>query len=363
MSGPSEDDSKQYEPTERKLEQLRKKGNLPRSTDVYTACAYAGFLLALLAAGWSSVQRIGGSGQAMLEHADQVAVSALTEMNAPVLGALIWQVVQGTLVILIVPFALVLGTIVVQRGMVFSPQKLAPDLSRISPVKNAKNKYGRSGLFEFAKSFVKLSAFSIGLAVYLASNFSDIASLSLLGVGTAVAEMGASLIEFVWLAVILSAGIGVVDLIWQLAEHRRRNMMSHKEIQDEAKEAEGDPYLKGRRRALAREIANKTMMKDMQTADVVIVNPTHYAVALKWDPGKPAAPVCVAKGVDLVAARMRDVAREHSVPIRRDPPTARALYASVDIGDEIDPLHYRAVAAAIRFSQDVRRKQQASYGG
>lgn len=160
---------------------------------------------------------------------------------------------------------------------------------------------------------------------------------------------------------LISVVIGVVDYAWQHAEHLRTNRMSHKELTDEAKEAEGDPYLKQRRRQKGYDIATNRMMADVPSASVVIVNPSHYAVALRWDRARGGAPVCVAKGTDEVAARIRRVAAEAGVPIHRDPPTARALFATVRIGDEIAPDLYRPVAAAIRFAEDMRRKARRSW--
>jgi flagellar biosynthetic protein FlhB len=129
---------------------------------------------------------------------------------------------------------------------------------------------------------------------------------------------------------------------------------------DEQKESEGDPHFKGQRRQRGIGIAMNQMLADVAKADVVIVNPTHYAVALSWNRGSTRAPVCVAKGTDEIAARIREMAAEHAVPIRRDPPTARALYASVEIGEEIGREHFRAVAAAIRFAEGLRRKARGA---
>ena len=138
--------------------------------------------------------------------------------------------------------------------------------------------------------------------------------------------------------------------------------MSRKEMTDEAKEQEGDPHVKQQRRQKGYEIAMNQMLADVPDADVVVVNPTHYAVALKWDRLQGGAPICVAKGVDDIAARIRETANENNVPIHRDPPTARALYATVDIGEQILPEHYRAVAASIRFAEKMRAKMRHQFG-
>lgn len=134
--------------------------------------------------------------------------------------------------------------------------------------------------------------------------------------------------------------------------------MSHKEIRDEHKEAEGDPHLKQSRRQKAREIAMQQMLSQVPSADVILVNPNHYAIALQWSRAPGSAPTCVAKGVDEIAARIRASGLEHSIPIRSDPPVARALFATCEIGHEIDPDFYAPVAAAIQFADELRRKSR-----
>jgi flagellar biosynthetic protein FlhB len=148
--------------------------------------------------------------------------------------------------------------------------------------------------------------------------------------------------------------VGVVDLVWQRLHHLSRNRMSRKELEDEMRESEGDPMLKGQRRQAGIAIAMNQAAAAVPKADVVIVNPTHFAVALAWDRGGGRAPVCVAKGVDEVALRIRTLAAEAGVPVRSDPPTARALHAAVDVGQEVPSAHFRAVAAAIRFADRIR---------
>ncbi len=153
--------------------------------------------------------------------------------------------------------------------------------------------------------------------------------------------------------------IAFIDFAWQRHDHLRRLRMSYQEIRDEAKETEGDPQLKARRRQRAVEVSKRQMMADVPKADVEIVNPVHVAVALKWSRKKGTAPVCVAKGVDEIALKIREIAGENGVPLHRDVACARALYEIVEIGDEIPPEHYRAVAAAIRFAEAMRRKARA----
>ena len=174
--------------------------------------------------------------------------------------------------------------------------------------------------------------------------------------GPLAALMAREVQRFLILFLAVSVAFGLADYLWQKLEFARRHRMTRKELTDEMKESEGDPHFKADRRRRAQEIATNRMLADVPKADVVIVNPTHYAVALAWARGKDAAPRCVAKGVDEIAARIRERAQENGVPVRRDPPTARALFATVEIGREIRPEHYAAVAAAIRFSDAMRKK-------
>jgi flagellar biosynthetic protein FlhB len=147
--------------------------------------------------------------------------------------------------------------------------------------------------------------------------------------------------------------------MWQRAHFRKRMMMTRQDLKDDMKQTEGDPQVKQQRRQRAMEIAMNNMMVDAAEAAVIVVNPTHYAIALKWDRESLKAPICVAKGVDEIAARIRQIANENAIPIKSDPPTARALHATVDIGDEIGKEHYQAVAAAIRFAEAIRQKARS----
>jgi flagellar biosynthetic protein FlhB len=361
MAEKPEDEDKTHEPTQKRLDDARRKGEVPRSADLSTAVAYGGILVAAATAGGWSVQRMGEAGTVLLGQADRLApLMARAEGTAP-MGGLLWRVAEAAAPLLGLPAVLVILGLIAQRALVFAPTKLEPKLSRISPVDNAKQKFGRSGLFEFAKSFVKLVVISAILAWYLRLRLEEIVASLTLSPGLVAAMLGRLSLEFLGIVTLLALGIGAIDMVFQVADHRRRQRMSHKELKDETKESEGDPHLKQRRRSRAQEIAHNQMLSDVPEASVVVVNPEHYAVALSWDPARPGAPVCVAKGVDEIAARIREIAAEAGVPIHRDPPTARALHATVDVGEEIRPEHYRPVAAAIRFADEMRRKARARH--
>lgn len=359
--GEDESGEKSHEPSERKLQEARRKGEVPRSTDIGAAAAYAGLLLAAVAGGAWSVEATGTALSALVAQADRLAPLFFEGQPAAPLAALLAALVPPFALWFGLPALAVLSAVIAQRAFTVTPDKLLPKPSRLSLVSNAKNKFGRNGLFEFAKSFAKLVVISAVLAVFLAARLDVILVSIMTAPAPASAAMGRLMVEFLALIAVVAGAIGALDHLWQHAEHRRRHRMSHKELRDEAKEAEGDPWLKQERRMRAEAIASNRMLADVPGADVVIVNPTHYAVALKWSRAPGAAPAVVARGTDEIARRIRETAEEHGVPIYRDPPTARALFADVALEHEVPPEHYRAVAAAIRFAEGMRRRAQRGW--
>jgi flagellar biosynthesis protein FlhB len=344
---------KPYEATPRKLQQARDKGEFARSKDLHGGVAFLGFLAVALAMGGVIFNQAGeilaallaGAGEASARGADLAFVTAaLIELVGPVL------------LLLGIPALFVVAAVTVEQGWVFAPQKVAPKLNRISPIGNAKQKFGRSGLFEFAKSAAKLLIVSACFALFARSRLPDFAATMGLETRAVAHEIVAHSLDFLVLVGCLAVLFAVIDVLWQQADHLRKQRMSRKELVDEMKESEGDPAMKQQRRQRGYDLANNRMIADVPTADVVIVNPLHYAVALKWERTSGGAPVCVAKGMDEVALRIRTAAMEAGVPIRHDPPTARALHAAVKVGQEIHPDQYRPVAAAIRFADAMRRR-------
>jgi len=356
MSGGDDDSDKSFEPTAQKLQKAREKGEVAKSTDLSVAAAYLGLVVALYVSGSGMVEGFGTVLISLLDQPDRLAQQMFTGAASAPVGGILMALVIPILPIFILPFGAVLLSILAQRALVFAPSKLEPKMSKISIISNAKNKFGRAGLFEFLKSFVKLVLYSICLGVYLSYRLPEMIASSGTGAFSVVAMLAQLGVEFLIIALLLALPVGVVDAVFQHAEHIRKNMMSRQEIQDEVKDSEGDPHVKGQRRQKGQQIAMGQMMADVPKADVVIVNPTHYAVALQWSREKGSAPKCVAKGVDEVAAAIRRVANEHAVPIHSDPPTARALHATIEIGEEIMEEHYAPVAAAIRFAEAMRQR-------
>ncbi|MGL4309495.1 MAG: EscU/YscU/HrcU family type III secretion system export apparatus switch protein [Paracoccaceae bacterium] len=353
MSG--EDDDKQFEASPKRLEDARRKGEVPRSADLTSAAALGGFVLAVATFGPTAIRQAGDILSAMLSRADDLARAAASGGPSALAGAAS-GLAMAFAPFFLLPAACAIAALIAQRAVVFAPSKLAPKGSRLSPLAAAKQKFGRDGLFEFGKSSLKLVITGTVLWIFFRRTLPELLDSAAYQAGPASALLGRVLTEFLWLVLIFSTIVGCADFLWQWRAHLRRNRMSRQEIIDEHKEAEGDPHIKQHRRALAVEIATNRMLADVPKADVVIVNPTHYAVALRWQRAERSPPVLVAKGTDALAARIREAAALAGVPIRSDPPTARAIHATVEVGAPIAPEHYRAVAAAIRFAEAMRKR-------
>lgn len=356
MSGEDDENTdKEHDPSPQKLIEARKKGDIPRSQDLLMAAAIAGLLLALFTMGGWAVQQAGTTGMVLLDQADRLSRLMTTGATGPI-GGLLIAFAGPPLLLLLVPPTVVLVVVIAMRSFLVTPEHLMPKLSRISPIATAKHKFGPEGLMEFAKSTAKLCIVSIILYVFLTSRLEDILATVYLSPALSTMVLSRLTLEFLFILLLVAVALGGVDYLWQVRLHHNRNRMSRKELMDEFKESEGDPYLKSARRQRAQDVATNRMLSDVATADVVVVNPTHYAVALRWDRAKGGAPVCVAKGVDEIAAVIRARAAEHGIPLHSDPPTARAIFATVELGREVRIEHYRAVAAAIRFADAMRKK-------
>lgn len=356
MSGaaPDDDTEKPHDPSPRRLEEARKKGEVPRSLDLAAAAVYGAMLITGLALGAQSVHLSGETLMVLLDQADDISTMLLEGGGLNGTLGIAGRLSAALAPWFLIPAVAALAVFIAQRAVVFAPTKLSPKLSRISPVSNFKNKFGRNGLFEFFKSLVKLVVFSIVMALFLWAELPRLLSSIYLSPAGAAALLGHLTLRFLIAVFLVAVIIGGIDFLWQRSEHLRKHRMSHQELKEESKQTEGDPHMKQERRQRGYDIATNRMLADVPKADVVIVNPEHYAVALTWSRKPGAAPVCVAKGTDEIAARIRNAASEAGVPIRRDPPTARLLHATVEIGEEIQPDHYAAVAAAIRFAERMR---------
>ncbi|MDQ2065292.1 flagellar type III secretion system protein FlhB [Xinfangfangia sp. CPCC 101601] len=354
-AGTEDEGEKEYDPSERKLSRAREEGDVLRSEDLQAAAGLAGLVLGLILMGGWAVTTAGQAGMQLLAQPDRLA-GLVGKGAMPQLGGIILQMVAPFVGILLTSAGGVVLWLLASRSLIFTPTKLSFKTSRISIVSHAKQKFGRSGMVEFAKRFAKMMAVAALLSWFLQRSLPEVIMASWLEPGLFARLMAEEVQRFLILFFVISTCFGLADYLWQRLEFARRNRMTRKELLDEMKESEGDPHLRADRRRRAQEIATRQMLAEVPKADVVIVNPTHYAVALSWARGKDAAPRCVAKGCDEIAVRIRARAQENGVPIRRDPPTARAIFATVELGRQIKREHYAAVAAAIRFAEAMRKK-------
>jgi len=241
-----------------------------------------------------------------------------------------------------------LGIRLVTTRFGLSLKKLAPDLKRLNPLSKLRE-LPKQNLPSLMQAVVLLPLFLWAVYVIARDKLEGFLALPLQSVSAACAFIGASLMELFWKAAGVFLLFGVVDLFRQMRRHQQDLRMSKQEIKEEMKEVEGNPQMKGRIRRLQRDRARRQMMKEVPTATAVIVNPTHFAVAIRYQMESMAAPLVVAKGKNYLAQRIRQKAIEHQVPIIENPPLAQALYKMVEVGQEIPPHLYRAVAEILAY--------------
>ncbi|SMO74160.1 flagellar type III secretion system protein FlhB [Paracoccus laeviglucosivorans] len=356
-----QEEDKQFEASEQKLRRAREQGDIPRSVELSSAMMYLGLWMALpLAAAWALPDWVAMAARAM-------GAEPWPDGRGRSVMDIAWGLSGfaslATLVFVAIMTVPIFAGLIVQRGIVFTPKKLMPDLNRINPLKNAAQKFGGAGLATYAISLLKVCLVGAGGWLLYASLLGWMMTSGAMADLQWVAGLGLMMQRVVWLALGIGFAFAAIDILWKRLEYLRRQRMSRKEMLDEHKESEGDPHLKSARRQKGLDIVMNSMLADVEKADVVIVNPTHYAVALEWKRGSGRAPVCLAKGVDDVARRIRERAGEHRVPIWSDPPCARALHATVEVGAEIRAEHFAPVAAAIRFAEAMRKKARGGWSG
>lgn len=352
---------KSHEPTPSRIDKARREGDVAQSKEANAAAAYLGFYIALAAASTGAAAALSFALSRMFDRPEHFAEQAFAADPSAFIQSLAGVGLSGLAPFILLPALGVLASLFAQQAIVFAPKKLQPKFNRLSIIANAKKKFGPDGLSEFAKSAFKLLAVCGLFAAVFAGRFAILpvdARLPAQGLPAAMLREG---VIFTGLIILFSAALAMIDVPWSRHRHNHKLKMTLEELKKEMKEQEGDPIMKQSRRERGQAIARNRMMKEVPNADVVIVNPTHYAVALKWDRKGGGAPICIAKGTDEIALKIREVATMSGVPIRSDPPTARAIHASVEIGDEVLREHYAAVAAAIHFA-DAMRKKARSYG-
>jgi flagellar biosynthetic protein FlhB len=340
------------EPSQRRIQEARERGQIPRSRELTNFATMIGGSAALVAIGGTVASRL----ELMMRHSLSIDANALrtTDSMAASLGEASLSAVTALLPVFGALVVMVLLASVVLGGWNFSTQALTPDFSRLSPLSGLKRLFGLHGLTELAKALLKCFVVGAVCAGIVSWIFGDVLALGRMAPRLAISR-GAGLLSwaFVWLCGSLAL-VAIVDVPLQLFQFKRQLRMTRQELRDESKELDGRPETKQRIRQMQQTLARRRMMHKVPAADVVIVNPTHFAVALKYDPNKMRAPVVLAKGVDLVAQNIRRIAEEHRVPVFEAPRLARALYRSTDLNKEIPNGLYVAVAQVLSYIFRVR---------
>jgi flagellar biosynthetic protein FlhB len=349
----AENDAERTEqPTQKRLEEARKNGQIPRSTDLNAAAVvlFAGGALHFLGRGLGSdlfdMMREGLtiSREQALDQSSAVSMFAASVQHAllavaPVLGLTLVAALLAPLSI--GGWNLAFGT-------------LAPDFSRLSPIKGLGRIFSMRGLVELIKAFAKFGVVAVIAVMFLWMKTGEMMGL---GAEPTAAAIGHAITLSGHALLFVSAGlalIAAIDVPFQLFQHIKSLRMTREEIREEMKESEGNPEVKGKIRQLQQERSRRRMMQEVPKADVIVTNPTHYAVALRYDDKRMRAPIVVAKGADEVAAKIREVAGEHGVPIFEAPPLARALFRAVDLNEPVPARLYVAVAQVLTYVYQLK---------
>ncbi|MBN8995445.1 MAG: flagellar biosynthesis protein FlhB [Rhizobiales bacterium] len=336
-------ESRTEEATEKKISEAIERGNIPRSRELSIFASLVGILLVFAFIVGPKAAALSEQLLILVDHPGGFAMENGNDASH-LLSALALQIGAFLLPMVVVLGVAGLAASFLQNAPQFVLENIRPKWERVSPMAGWKRIFGTPGLVEFLKSLFKFGAIAIVIAIMLngerktvvAAIYGDAANIP----GT-VLGLATRLVSAVCVALIVLVG---VDVVWSRFKWRSDLRMTRQELKDEMKQAEGDPLVKSRLRSLARDRARRAMIAAVPKATVVIANPTHFAIALKYNRGRDGAPLVVAKGVDLIALKIREIAAKHSIPVIEDKPLARAMYDAVEVGQFIPAEFYRAVA-------------------
>lgn len=345
-----QDTEKSEDPTAKRLEDAIKKGDVAKSQEINTWFLLFGATIAFFMFGSASVNKLAIAfrdvlGNLHLATDPSLVMRAITRLFSQVLVAI------GPLMAIFVLAALIGNA--VQHRLLWTTEPLAPKLNRISMVAGAKRIFGKHAWVQFAKGIVKLSI--VGSIIYVIGS-SEVERMGLLINGELALTVGVAFtlaLKIMASVTAIMALVAAADYLWQRHTWYEKQRMSVREVRQEFKEQEGDPTIKAKLRQIRQSRSRRRMVQDVAEATVVVMNPTHFAVALKYEQGM-GAPICVAKGQDNIALKIRDVAYRHAVPVVQNPPLARALFKAVDVDQEIPVEHYKAVAELIGYVMKLR---------
>lgn len=348
------------EPTAKRLEQARENGDVVKSAELTTFILLGGGTLAVAMFGKYTSMGLAQTLSLFLQQPDAMSVdgAGLAAMMRLLLPQLALALGPFFMVMIIASLA---GHMLQSLPSV-SFDKIAPDFSKVSPMAGFKRLFGAEGWMNLLKGLAKIAVVGLAIWTQLWPERGSLEGMLNQSTITVLHDMSRLLFKVLMASLAALAVIAGLDYFWQRMRFMSRNRMSKQEIKEEYRQNEGDPTIKAKIRQLRHDRARKRMMAAVPKATVVIMNPTHYAVALKYESGKMAAPVCVAKGIDALALRIRAVAEENDVPVVENPPLARALHAAIEIDDPVPPEHFKAVAQVIGYVLRLQGKLPARAG-
>ncbi|WP_375456146.1 flagellar biosynthesis protein FlhB [uncultured Methylobacterium sp.] len=353
MAEGAEQEDKTEEPTQRRLDQAIEDGNVATSTEINTFAILGAFTLALMIAAPGIARALLAEMRGFLMNAHAVPDDAHAMAGVAGRGLTIWFQALAVPVGLVAVAGLAAGLL--QHPPVFTTKTLGPKFDRISPMAGVKRIFGIEALFQFGKGLAKMAVVGVVVGTVLWRDRDRLEVFARLDPAACLAAILGISLKLLGGVLAIHLAITMADALYQRYRWRQRLRMSKEEMKQEMKESDGNPEVKGRMKQIRMQRVKKRMMAAVPTATVIVTNPTHYAVALRYEAGM-GAPVCVAKGVDSLALRIREMAKAHDVPVLENPPLARALHATVEIDEEVPAEHYKAVAEVIGFVMRLRRR-------
>jgi flagellar biosynthetic protein FlhB len=344
----ADDDGKTEEPTGKRLSQAREEGDIIMSQEVKTAASLAAILVLV----WWVLPPVMTKAKSYLA----ILMSEPHMIRVTTEGELM-EVLRGLAarmaLLMALPLALMLGVglaaAFAQTGWLITTKKITPDLMKLNPLNGLKRIFSLHGAVDLVKSLLKLIVVAALFYLVVRGKIAFLPLLPSMEVPAMLSFLHSVLIRLLMTVLALQICIAAADYMYQRFSYMKKLRMSKQEVKDEHRQSEGDPMVKARIRGLRLQRARQRMMAAVPKADVVVTNPTHFACALKYDPETMNAPLLIAKGQDLVALRIRELAKQHDIMIVENPPLARALYAAVEVDREVPPEHYKAVAEVISY--------------
>jgi len=357
MADEPDNSDKSEEPTQKRLEEALKRGDVVKSQEVNTWFVIAGATLVLMAFSGGMSDGLTTTMRGLLANAHDIS------MDGPALPRLFQKLGLELIAAVALPFLLLMLAAVagniIQHQLVWSYEALSPKFSKISPLAGLKRMFSKQALANFAKGLVKLILIGSVLTAMMWPERGRLEGLERTDPAAVLPLTHTLALKLMGAVVAMLAVVAAIDYLFQYRQWYERQKMSVRELKEEFRQSEGDPVIKGRMKQIRQIRTRRRMMAKVPKAAVIITNPTHYAIALEYERGMD-APICVAKGVDAMALKIREIGAKHSVPIVENPPLARALHATVEIDEAIPPEHYKAVAEVIGYVMKLRKSLHRS---